>query len=96
MPVATTLVSIISAVAAVFTAIGLVITAIAGLRRSQLTERKIDRADSKIAEVHVIVNQQRTDAMNYQRALIAALAKAGVEVPADQSVDPHRGVRDEG
>lgn len=33
------------------------------------------------------MNQQRTDAMNYQRALINALHKAGIDVPVDQSVD---------
>ena len=36
-------------------------------------------------EVHVMVNQQRTDMQRYQRALVAALQAAGVDVPADQA-----------
>jgi hypothetical protein len=40
-----------------------------------------------IAKVHKIVNQQRTDALNYQRALIRALQAKGIEVPQDQSVE---------
>jgi Na+-transporting NADH:ubiquinone oxidoreductase subunit NqrF len=81
MPIATTIVSIITASAAVFTAVALVITAVTGLIRSRKTEAKID-------DVHKLVNQQQTDLKNYQRALIAALSKAGVEVPADQSAQP--------
>jgi len=76
-----TLAGVITASATVLTAIALVITAVAGLIRSRRVEGKVD-------QVHTIVNQQRTDALNYQRALIAALSKAGVDVPADQSVDP--------
>jgi Na+-transporting NADH:ubiquinone oxidoreductase subunit NqrF len=74
-------VDIINATGTVFTAVALIITAFAALNRSRRVEGKID-------QVHVIVNQQRTDAQNYNRALIAALHKAGVDVPADQSVDP--------
>jgi hypothetical protein len=80
-----TLAGVITASATVLTALALVITAIAGLIRSRRVEAKVD-------QVHIIVNQQRTDALNYQRALIAALSKAGVDVPADQSVDPERSV----
>jgi hypothetical protein len=76
-----TLAGIITATSTVLTALGLVITAIAGLIRSRRIEGKVDT-------VHTIVNQQRTDAANYQRALINALQVAGVEVPADQSVEP--------
>jgi Na+-transporting NADH:ubiquinone oxidoreductase subunit NqrF len=72
---------VITATGTMFTAVALVITAVAALIRSRRVEGKID-------EVHVIVNQQRTDAQNYNRALIAALTSAGVAVPADQSVDP--------
>jgi Na+-transporting NADH:ubiquinone oxidoreductase subunit NqrF len=75
-----TLAGVITAAAAVFTSLALVITAIGGLLAARRVGRKVD-------EVHVIVNQQRTDTMNYQRALIAALERHGVEVPADQSVD---------
>jgi hypothetical protein len=38
-------------------------------------------------EVHKIVNQQQTDLRHYQRALVAALERAGIEVPVDQSLD---------
>lgn len=76
-----TVAGIITAISTVLTALGLVITAIAGLIRSRRIETKVDT-------VHTIVNQQRTDAANYQRALIKALQVAGVEVPADQSVEP--------
>jgi hypothetical protein len=37
-------------------------------------------------KVHEIVNQQRTDLVNYQRALIHALQTAGIDVPLDQSI----------
>lgn len=72
--------AIITACASAFTAIAFVITALAGLTRSRRVEGKVD-------QVHTIVNQQRTDAQNYQRALINALRRAGVDVPEDQSVD---------
>lgn len=76
-----TVAGVITAVGTMFTAVALVITAIAALIRSRRVENKVDN-------IHVIVNQQRTDAANYNRALIAALNQAGVAVPADQSVDP--------
>jgi len=77
----TTITGIITAFASVLTALGLVITAYAGLQRSRKVETKIDI-------VHKIVNQQRTDMGNYQRALIRALVQHGIEVPADQSIQP--------
>lgn len=76
-----TLAGVITAIASAFTAIALVITAVGGLQRSRKVEAKVDT-------VHKIVNQQRTDAQNYQRALIAALRKAHVDVPEDQSAQP--------
>lgn len=81
IPFATTLVGIITAMGTMITAVALVITALAAYRRSKIVESKID-------QVHIIVNQQRTDAQNYQRALIAALNNAGVAVPDDQSAIP--------
>jgi Na+-transporting NADH:ubiquinone oxidoreductase subunit NqrF len=75
-----TLAGIITACSTVLTAVGLVITAVAGLIRSRRVERKVD-------QVHIIVNQQRTDAANYQRALISALREANVAVPVDQSIN---------
>lgn len=38
--------------------------------------------------VHKIVNQQRTDLLRYQRALLATLRAHGIEPPADQSLEP--------
>ena len=77
---ASTLAGVISAVAAVFTAVALIITAIAGLMAARWAGRKIDA-------VHKIVNQQHTDLVNYQRALIRALEGAGLQVPVDQSAE---------
>jgi hypothetical protein len=70
---------VITASASAFTAIALVITAVTGLIRSYKVEGKVDK-------VHKIVNQERTDRMNYQRALIRALEDKGVTVPVDQSI----------
>lgn len=76
---ASSLAGVITAIAAVFTAVALVITALAGLTAARRVSRKVDA-------VHVIVNQQRTDMSNYQRALVHALTEAGLPVPRDQSV----------
>lgn len=75
---ASTLASTIGAIAGLVTACAVVITAIAGLIAAK-------RLNNKVDAVHVLVNQRYTDIVNYQRALIAALKKAGVEVPDDQS-----------
>lgn len=64
----------ITAVAAVVTALGLLVTAIATLRRSGRTEKAV-------AEVHTMVNQQRTDMMKRVDVLADALRAAGVAVP---------------
>lgn len=78
MDFATTITGVITAFASLFTAVSLVLVAMTAWRKAQKVERKID-------EVHVIVNQQRTDMERYQRALKQALTKAGVEIPTDQS-----------
>jgi hypothetical protein len=76
---ASSLAGIFTAFASVLTACGLVVTALAGYRRSKTVEDKVD-------QVHKIVNQQHTDTMNYQRALIRALEDRGIKVPIDQSI----------
>jgi hypothetical protein len=83
------LAGIITAAASVLTALGGLFLALAVFLPTMRKTREIAEA-SRVAidEVHVIVNQQWTDAQRYQRALIAALQRAGVDVPADQSVDP--------
>lgn len=90
---------IITAVAATFTALALVITAVSvlipTLRKAReatvLTaenNRLTAHAITQVEEVHTIVNQQRTDALRYQRALVSALHQAGIKVPVDQSIEP--------
>lgn len=83
-----------SSLAGVITAIALVITAASGIIVS-LTKflpevRKMRKAaeatQAVVDDVHTIVNQQRTDGLNFQRALIRALTDAGIPVPIDQSV----------
>lgn len=44
------------------------------------------QTSKKVDTVHKIVNQQRTDMQNYNRALIKALRAHDIEVPDDQSV----------
>lgn len=61
-------------IAGVITAIATMITAIGGIYLGR-----------RVQEVHKIVNQQRTDMRQYQKALINALIAAGVAVPEDQS-----------
>lgn len=82
-PPESTLAGIITASAAVFTALGGLVLAIGVLipilRNSKSTL-------NQVMDVHHIVNQQRTDAQRYQHALVMALKHAGIEVPADQSL----------
>lgn len=78
------LAGIITAIAAVITAVGGVLLAV-GVLIPNLRETRHLRRETKA--VHEIVNQQRTDMMRYQRALVGALKKAGVDVPEDQSKD---------
>lgn len=40
----------------------------------------------KLDDVHKIVNQQRTDMQRYQAVLLAALRKAEVDIPPDESL----------
>ena len=78
-----TLASVITAIAVCITAVGGVIAALT-LFIPILRNTKSLRHE--VADVHTIVNQQRTDAANYQRALVRALKDAGVDVPTDQSL----------
>jgi hypothetical protein len=78
-----TLAGIITASAAVFTALGGLILAIGVLipilRATRATGAKVDL-------VHVIVNQQRTDSQRYAIALVSALRAHGIDIPVDQSL----------
>ena len=68
-------------------AIGVLITtvstAIVTLRRVQETKEVLQ---NDVKEVHKIVNQQRTDMLNYQEKLVASLVAAGIHVPEDKSL----------
>jgi hypothetical protein len=73
-----TMAQIITAYAAVITAIGGLLAVVIVLIPLLLTARS----------THKIVNQQQTDLRNYQAALIRALEEKGITVPVDQSA-PH-------
>jgi hypothetical protein len=69
---------IITAVAAVITAAGGFIVSIRVLIPSLKTAE----------DTHKIVNQQRTDMQNYNRALTRTLKDHGIDLPVDQSIPP--------
>ncbi len=71
-----TFAGIVTAIASVFTALGGLLVAV----------RLLIPLIKKVDTVHVIVNQQRTDAQRYQIALIEVLKKHGIDVPTDQSL----------
>lgn len=73
------IIQIITAVTALVAAVVLV-NLKTGKVSTDLTEVKGD-----VSHVKVLVNQQKTDSDAYQADLIAALKKAGVAVPDDQS-----------
>jgi hypothetical protein len=67
---------IITAVAASFTALGGLLVSVRVLIPSLKTAK----------DTHKIVNQQRTDMQNYNRALMRALKDHGIDLPVDQSI----------
>lgn len=79
---ASTWAGVISAIAGVITAVGGLYAALAVFIPAQRA------AKHTLDDVHKIVNQQRTDMTNFNRALIRALKDANVPVPVDQSVEP--------
>lgn len=70
--------------AGVITAIATLVTAIGGLLLAFKTVLPMYR---QVEETHKIVNQQRTDLMRYQVALVRALRESGIDVPIDQSIE---------
>jgi hypothetical protein len=69
--------------AGVITALATLVTALGGF----VVAIKVlvpNRRDTQ--EIHKIVNQQRTDMLRFQRALIKTLVEHGVKVPEDQSL----------
>jgi high-affinity K+ transport system ATPase subunit B len=76
-------------IALIITAVGTLITAAGGVAIALVTRNNavITKKNSEaLGEVHTMVNQQRTDSIRYQTALIKALKAAGVDVPDDQSL----------
>lgn len=69
---------VITAVATVLIALGGVITAVGVL----IPILRVTRS------THKIVNQEKTNRDNFNRALIRALNANGIEVPVDQSLPP--------
>ncbi len=79
--------AIITALATAFTALGGLVLAFSVLIP---TLRKTRENTVAVAEVHTMVNQQRTDMMRYQEALVEALQQGGVAIPADESLRSHK------
>lgn len=69
--------------AGLVTAVATVITAVGGLILAVSVLIPILRG---VREVHTIVNQQRTDLVRFQAALVRQLKAAGIEPVIDQSL----------
>ena len=82
--------AIIAAVGTLLTAVAVVLTAVGVLvpilRKQRTIQATAQTAVDKVSEVHTMVNQQRTDMLRYQAALIDVLRAASLPVPADQSL----------
>jgi hypothetical protein len=80
---------IATAIATVLTAIGGVILSVTVLIPLLHETRHVKQTteDVKVTteDTKHLVNQQRTDMVNYQRALVRTLKSHGIEVPTDQS-----------
>lgn len=72
LDVATSISSLVTAIATLVGALGGTAVSISLIRTGRAT--------------HKIVNQQRTDMLAYNRALVRALRDQGIEVPIDQSL----------
>jgi len=71
-----------SSIAGIITASASVITALALLFAALPALIKVLR---QLRAVHTIVNQQHTDMVRYQNALVATLLAAGIDIPVDQA-----------
>jgi hypothetical protein len=69
--------------AGTITAIATLITAIGGL---VLAFTVVIPLFKTAKSTHRIVNQQRTDMLNFQRALVRTLVEHGIKPPIDQSL----------
>jgi hypothetical protein len=54
--------------------------------RSAALDAKLQENIMKTDEIHVMVNQDRTNKINFIAALIRTIVAAGLEVPIDQSL----------
>lgn len=55
---------------------------------SRKSKKTVDQTYAQTIEIHQIVNQQRTNMMQYMEVMRAALAANGIEIPVDQSNIP--------
>lgn len=78
---------LITAIGSLLTALAVLVTAVALLLSNRKVRVRVEQNSTKVDEVHVIVNQQRTDQKRYIKALTNALHAAGIEVPDDQSIE---------
>ena len=76
----------IAAMAGLVTAVAVLITAVTGLITARRVERKVDLVHKTGEDNHKMLNQESTDRMNFQRALIRTIRAGGLDVPIDQSV----------
>jgi hypothetical protein len=73
---------IITASAAVFTALALVITAITGLIRSLRVESKVDGVGQRVDTVQSTITDQRAASAVYVESLLAAIGQLQMELVA--------------
>lgn len=72
-----------SELAAVIASLAALVTAVGGVVLAFSVLIPIRR---NAAQIHTMVNQQRTDMQRYTRSLVDTLHRAGVEVPLDESL----------
>lgn len=76
----------VSIIAAIGTAVTTILSALALILVRNVKSEVID-ARTDVAEVHTMVNQQRTDSKRYEKLLVETLQRAQVRVPVDVSID---------
>ena len=72
----------ISEVIQIITAVAACITAVGGL----IIAVRTGKVKKVLDETHVMMNQQRTDALAYQETLIKIIQQAGITIPEDTSL----------
>lgn len=76
----------VSIIVAIGTAVTAILSALALILVRNVKSEVID-ARTDVAEVHTMVNQQRTDSKRYEKLLVETLQRAQVRVPVDVSID---------